>query len=72
VPTFISPRRGRLFSLTTFLMPPIGFLDTGPLGLLAHNRAARRIQIRAWLLSELTAGAAITISEVADYEFAAS
>ena len=43
-------------------------LDTGPLGLLAHNRAALRVPIQNWLLQELSAHSIIFISEVADYE----
>jgi predicted nucleic acid-binding protein len=43
-------------------------LDTGPLGLLAHDRPAQRLPIQAWLLQHLAAGATIYISEVADYE----
>ena len=43
-------------------------LDTGPLGLLAHDRPARRIPIQAWIVQEISAGATVYISEVADYE----
>ena len=43
-------------------------LDAGPLGLLAHNRPARRIPMQNWVLQEVTAGSTIYISEVADYE----
>lgn len=43
-------------------------LDTGPLGLLAHNRPAVRIPIQNWVTQKLSAGANIYISEVADYE----
>ena len=43
-------------------------LDSGPLGLLTHDRPARRQPIQTWLAQELTAGATIYISEVADYE----
>jgi predicted nucleic acid-binding protein len=43
-------------------------LDAGPLGLLAHNRPARRIPIQNWLVQETISGATIYISEVADYE----
>ena len=49
-------------------MAAIYLLDTGPLGLLAHDRPAQRIPIQTWLLQEMTAGATICISEVADYE----
>ena len=49
-------------------MAALYLLDTGPLGLLAHNRPAQRIPIQTWLLQEMTAGATIYISEVADYE----
>jgi predicted nucleic acid-binding protein len=43
-------------------------LDTGPLGLLAHDRPARRQAIQDWVLQEMAAGATIFVSEVADYE----
>jgi hypothetical protein len=43
-------------------------LDTGPLGLLAHDRPVHRIPIQNWLAQEMAAGATIYISEVADYE----
>lgn len=43
-------------------------LDTGPLGLLAHDRKSVREPIQAWLVQELTAGATVYLSEVADYE----
>ena len=46
----------------------IYLLDTGPLGLLAHDRPAHRVLIQAWLVQEMTAGASIYMSEVADYE----
>src|SRR5947209_10702971 len=49
-------------------MATIYLLDTGPLGLLAHDRPARRVPIQAWLVQEITAGASMYISEVADYE----
>lgn len=49
-------------------MAAIYLLDTGPLGLLAHDRPAHRIPIQTWLVQELTAGATVYISEVADYE----
>jgi len=49
-------------------MAAIYLLDTGPLGLLAHNRPVNRIPIQAWLVREMTAGATVYISEVADYE----
>jgi predicted nucleic acid-binding protein len=49
-------------------MASIFVLDTGPLGLLAHNRPVHRIPIQAWLVQELTAGATVYISEVADFE----
>lgn len=43
-------------------------LDTGPLGLLAHDRPVHRAPIQNWLLQEMTAGTTIFIPEVADYE----
>jgi hypothetical protein len=43
-------------------------LDSGPLGLLAHDRFVRRAPIQAWLVQEMNAGATVFISEVADYE----
>ncbi len=43
-------------------------LDTGPLGLLAHNRPARRTAIQNWLTQEMAGGAVVYISEVADFE----
>lgn len=49
-------------------MAAIYLLDTGPLGLLAHDRPAHRIPIQTWLLREMTAGATVYLSEVADYE----
>src|SRR5688572_9856524 len=49
-------------------MAAIYLLDTGPLGLLAHDRPARRIPIQTWLVQEMSAGAAVCISEVADFE----
>jgi len=49
-------------------MPAIYLLDTGPLGLLAHGQPAYRIPIQTWVVQEMSAGAAIYISEVADYE----
>ena len=49
-------------------MAAIYLLDTGPLGLLAHARPARRIPIQTWLVQEMTAGATVYISKVADFE----
>jgi predicted nucleic acid-binding protein len=49
-------------------MPTIYLLDTGPLGLLAHDRPVHRTPIQTWLVNEMTAGATVVISEVADYE----
>src|SRR4051812_43792405 len=43
-------------------------LDTGPLGLLAHNQTIRRAPIQNWLVQEALAGAIVYISEVADFE----
>ena len=49
-------------------MPNALLLDAGPLGLLAHDRHSIREPIQTWLLREMTAGAMIYVSEVADYE----
>ena len=49
-------------------MAAIYLLDTGPLGLLAHDRPVHRMPIQTWLLQEMTAGATVYISEVADFE----
>ena len=49
-------------------MAAIYLLDAGPLGRLAHDRPAQRIPIQNWLLQEVTAGATVYVSEVADYE----
>jgi len=49
-------------------MAAIYLLDSGPLGLLAHDRPARRVPIQTWILQELAAGATFIVSEVADYE----
>ena len=49
-------------------MPEKYLLDTGPLGLLAHDRPAQRLPIQTWLLEQLAAGVTIYLSEVADYE----
>jgi predicted nucleic acid-binding protein len=49
-------------------MPTTYLLDSGPLGLLAHNKLANRVAIEAWLISEITMGSTVYISEVADYE----
>src|SRR5437667_8954281 len=49
-------------------MPTTCLLDTGPLGLLAHDRPVHRIPNQTWLVQEMTAGATVYISEVADYE----
>jgi predicted nucleic acid-binding protein len=46
----------------------IYLLDSGPLGLLAHDRPAQRIPIQTWLVQAVAAGDTIHISEVADYE----
>ena len=43
-------------------------LDSGPLGLLAHERPVRYIPIQDWLTDEMAAGSTLYISEVADYE----
>ena len=43
-------------------------LDTGPLGLLAHDRPTQSIPIQNWVTQELSGGATAYISEVADYE----
>lgn len=49
-------------------MPSIYLLDSGPLGLLAHDRPAHRGSIHAWVLNELSLGSTVYLSEVADYE----
>ena len=49
-------------------MPNILLLDTGPLGLLAHDRQSIREPIQTWLLQQFSGGATIYLSEVADYE----
>ncbi|MBI1832762.1 MAG: PIN domain-containing protein [Planctomycetes bacterium] len=49
-------------------MPTNYLLDTGPLGLLAHDRPVHRIPIQTWLIQQLTAGATVYVAEVADYE----
>jgi predicted nucleic acid-binding protein len=46
----------------------IYLLDTGPLGLLAHDRPAQRNPIQTWITGETSAGSRFFISEVADYE----
>ena len=43
-------------------------LDSGPLGLLAHDRPAQRLPIQAWLVQQMSDGATVYVSEVADYE----
>jgi hypothetical protein len=40
-------------------MPTIYLLDTGPLGLLVHDRPVHRIPIQTWLVQEMTAGATL-------------
>jgi predicted nucleic acid-binding protein len=49
-------------------MASIYLLDTGPLGLLAHDRPVHRTPIQSWLVREISAGATVYVSEVADYE----
>ena len=49
-------------------MPDRYLLDSGPLGLLAHDRPDQRLPIQTWLVQQLSAGATIYLSEVADYE----
>ncbi len=49
-------------------MPNALLLDTGPLGLLAHDRQSIREPIQTWLVQQLSAGVTIYLSEVADYE----
>ena len=49
-------------------MPNALLFDTGPLGLLAHDRQSIREPIQNWLVQEMTAGATVYLSEVADYE----
>ena len=48
--------------------PNVYLLDTGPLGLLAHDRPAQRLPIQQWLTQKMSIGATIYLSEVADYE----
>ncbi len=43
-------------------------LDTGPLGLLAHERLAHNEPIQTWMTEEVAGGAKFFISEAADYE----
>jgi predicted nucleic acid-binding protein len=43
-------------------------LDSGPLGRLAHDRAVHRVPLQNWLVQEVSAGATVYVSEVADYE----
>lgn len=43
-------------------------LDSGPLGLLAHDRPAQRVPIQKWLIKQISSGATVFVSEVADYE----
>jgi len=43
-------------------------LDSGPLGLLAHDRPAQWTPIRNWLAEQASARATIYVSEVADFE----
>jgi len=49
-------------------LPNAYVLDTGPLGLPAHDRPAQRLPIQQWLIREMSNGATIYLSEVADYE----
>jgi hypothetical protein len=49
-------------------MAAIYLLDSGPVGLLAHNGPVRRAPIQTWPFQELGADASVFISEVADYE----
>ncbi len=49
-------------------MATIYLLDSGPLGLLAHDRPVRRQPVQHWLTQEMTAGSVFYVSEVADYE----
>ena len=49
-------------------MPTTYLIDAGPLGLLAHDRPALRIPIQSWLMNEVSAGATVYLSEVADFE----
>jgi hypothetical protein len=43
-------------------MSNIYLLDTGPLGLLAHNRPVRRIPLQTWIVQEMTVGSFVYIS----------
>ena len=49
-------------------MPTTYLLDSGPLGLLAHHKISRRMTLEIWLPAEISSGAKVMISEVADYE----
>ena len=49
-------------------MPTNFLLDSGPLGLLAHDRPTLRKPLQDWLLQEMSVGATVYLSEVADYE----
>jgi len=49
-------------------MTSIYLLDAGPLGLLTHDRLARRTAIETWLVAEVSSGAKVYLSEVADFE----
>ncbi len=49
-------------------MTAIYLLDAGPIGLLAHNRPARRSAMQQWLTQEMAGGATVYLSEVADFE----
>ena len=49
-------------------MPNAFLLDTGPLGRLAHDRSTVREPIQTWLDHQMSDGATIYLSEVADYE----
>jgi predicted nucleic acid-binding protein len=49
-------------------MATIYLLDSGPLGLLAHDRPANRLPMQTWVTQKLTQGDIIYLPEVADYE----
>lgn len=49
-------------------MASIHLLDSGPLGLLAHDRPAHRLPLQNWVTQTLAQGDIIYLPEVADYE----
>jgi hypothetical protein len=49
-------------------MPTTYLLDSDPLGLLAHHKLSHRMTLEIWLTAEISSGAKVMISEVADFE----